>query len=408
MDTRADILHSTDWSRTFHAYGPASEAPEFLAGLLSEREEERERALGYLNSAILHQGTIYPATPPVALFVAGLLTDPRAQAPVCDPFGGAPDLPAAPLRLRLLDFLADVARAAAELTADRSMTRLELLADPGDRRDGVDALLSRMADSDAEGAEDIWEDPLLDTVFRRALYDLHLAAPALLEAVRPLLTHPDGRVRQHAVAASGALCRLGGEPEVDLSGAADLAENRDEGAAIVLALVEGGGDTSEFLSHPDPAIRACAALSGDLAGDPVATGALRDALADPCAADAWFRDRPGFFPGHVRFSLVAALVERSQPGDAADLLPVFRALAATASPFTAEADLRGLLGLALGVVPGRPAPRVVAPTEVQRAYLSAVVDGDRLWGSRVANLSFVLSSLGLPQEREELRSLATK
>ncbi|QVJ00249.1 hypothetical protein KGD82_15810 [Nocardiopsis eucommiae] len=225
-----------------------------------------------------------------------------------------------------------------------------------------------MADGDAEGEEEIWEDPLLDTVFHAALRDLWRAAPTLLGAVRPLLTHADGRVRQRAVTTTGALCRLVEEPEVDLSGAADLAENRDEGAAIVLALVEGGGDTTSFLAHPDQAIRACAALSEGLAGDPVAVGELRAALLDPAAADAWFRDRPGYFPGHVRFSLVDALVSRSGSEDAADLLPVFRELAATAGPFSCEADLRGLLRLALGArrVPphprSRPPPSSSAPT----------------------------------------------
>ncbi|WP_431871774.1 hypothetical protein [Nocardiopsis eucommiae] len=406
MDTRADILHSTDWTRAFHAYGPATDAPEFLAGLLSEQEEVRERALGYLNSAILHQGTVYPATPPVALFVAGVLGEPAVDLPVGDPFREAAGAAVEPLRLGLLDFLADVARAVAERAAGRSLPELEGLADPGERRGELDALLTGMADGDAEGEEEIWEDPLLDTVFHAALRDLWRAAPTLLGAVRPLLTHADGRVRQRAVTTTGALCRLVEEPEVDLSGAADLAENRDEGAAIVLALVEGGGDTTSFLAHPDQAIRACAALSEGLAGDPVAVGELRAALLDPAAADAWFRDRPGYFPGHVRFSLVDALVSRSGSEDAADLLPVFRELAATAGPFSCEADLRGLLRLALGVAESAPAPEVAAPTELQRAYLRAVVDNDRLWDTRVANVALLLRSLGLPTAREALAALA--
>lgn len=403
MDTRAEILHSTDWSRTFHAYGPATDAPEFLAGLLSEKEEVREQALGYLNSAILHQGTVYPATPPAALFVAGLLTDPVSDLPVGDPF--AAGSPAEPLRLHLLGFLAATARAVAELSAGRSLSDLDGAADPGERRGELDALLSGMADGDAEGDEEIWEDPLLDSVFQAALRDLRRAAPALLGAVRPLLTHADGRVRQRAVTTSGALSRLVDAP-VDLSGAADLAENRDEGAAIVLALVEGGRDTSAFVTHPDQAIRVCAALSEGLAGDPVALGELRAALVDPAAADAWFQDRPGYFSGQVRFALVAALVSRSGPEDAADLLPVFRALAAMAGPFTCEADLRGLLRLALGIEEGATASGVGNPTGLQRAYLGAVVDNDRLWGTGAANPALVLRSLGLPTDREALAALA--
>ncbi|MBQ1080874.1 MULTISPECIES: hypothetical protein [unclassified Nocardiopsis] len=406
MDTRADILHSTDWSRTFHAHGPATDAPEILAGLLSEKEEEWSKALGYLNGAILRRGTVYPATPPAALFVASLLADRVGDLPVSEPWGEAAGAPSDPLRPRLLGFLADVARAVTEASAGRSVAELVELADPGERRDELDALLSRRADRDAEGDGDPWEDPLLDTLFHAALRDLHLAAPALLGAVRPLLTHADGRVRQQAVTASGALSRLGDAPEVDLSGAADLAENRDQGAAIVLALVEGGGDTSAFLTHPDQAIRACAALSEHLGDDPVALGELRAALADPSGADAWFQDRPGFFPGRVRFSLVAALVDRSGPEDAADLLPAFRALAAVASVFTSESDLSGLLRLAMGVREGTTVPEVVDPTDLQRAYLTAVVDNDRLWATHVADLTLVLHGLGLPSDRGALAALA--
>ncbi|WP_017544862.1 hypothetical protein [Nocardiopsis prasina] len=406
MDTRADTLRSTDWSRTFHAHGQATDAPEVLAGLLSAKGEERAEALAYLNGVILHQGTVYPATPPAALFVAGLLADPVGDLPVSDPLGGAAGAPSDPLRPHLLGFLADVARAVTEVSAGRSLAHMIELADPGEQRDELDALLTRMARGDTEGDEGLWEDPLLDTVFHAALRDLHLAAPALLGAVRPLLTHADGRVRQQAVTASGALSRLGEGPEVDLSGAADLAENRDQGAAIVLALVEGGRDTSAFLTHPDQAIRACAALSEHLEDDPVALGELRTALADPSAADSWFQDRPGFFPGHVRSSLVDALVARSGPGDAADLLPVFRALAGVASVFTSESDLAGLLRLAMGVTEETTVPGVVSPTDLQRAYLRAVADNDRLWSTGVASLSPVLHGLGLPSDREALAALA--
>ncbi|GAA1461409.1 hypothetical protein NE857_14175 [Nocardiopsis exhalans] len=409
MDTAPDILRTTDWSRTFHAYGPGTDAPKHLAALRSGQDSKVADALGYLYSAILHQGTVYPATPPAVLHVAGLLSDPAADRPVHGVFDEAMGAGAAPLRQHLLRFLADVAWSVAEVCGGYSDAELDALADPGERRGELDAFLERMArseDGDADDGEEVWEDPLLETVMNTVLRDLRRAAPVLLEAVRPLLTHRDRGVRQRAVTAAGALSRMGGGLALDLSGAADYAESRDEGAAIVLALAESGGDTAEFLTHQDPAIRACAALAPSLTDDPAATTELRTALLDPAAADAWFADRPGYFDGHVRFSMVKALVERSESEDAPDLLPVFQALAAVSSAFTAERDLQGLLSLALGRERRSAAAPVEYPTELQRAYLRALVDSDGLWDPGTADFTFLLKGLGLPPVRESMRSLA--
>ena len=409
MDPAPDILRTTDWSRTFHAYGPGTDAPKHLAALRAGRDSQAAAALGYLYSAVLHQGTVYPATPPAVRYVADLLSDPAADRRVHGVFDEATGAGAVPLRQHLLRFLADVAWSVAEVCGGYSDAELDALADPGERRGELDAFLERMArgeDGDADDGEEIWEDPLLGTVMNTALRDLRRSAPALLEAVRPLLTHRERGVRQRAVTAAGALSRMGGGLALDLSGAADYAESRDEGAAIVLALAESGGDTAEFLTHQDPAIRACAALSPALSEDPAATAELRTALLDPAAADAWFGDRPGYFDGHVRFTLVSALVERSGPEDAADLLPVFRALAAVSSPFTAERDLEGLLRLALGGEEGNDVPPLKAPTELQRAYLRAIVQSDGLWDSAIANFPLLLHRLGLSENRAALRGLA--
>ncbi|WP_017584270.1 hypothetical protein [Nocardiopsis valliformis] len=409
MDTAPDSLRTTDWSWTFHAYGPGTDAPKHLAALRSGQDNKVADALGYLYSAILHQGTVYPATPPAVLHVADLLSDPAADRPVHRMFDGAMGTDAAPLRQHLLRFLADVAWSVAEVCGGYSDAELDALADPGERRGELDAFLERVArseDGDADDGEEIWEDPLLETVMHTVLRDLRRAAPVLLEAVRPLFTHRDRGVRQRAVTAAGALSRMGGGLALDLSGAADYAESRDEGAAIVLALVESGGDTAEFLTHHDPAIRACAALAPSLTDDPAATAELRTALLDPATADAWFADRPGYFDGHVRFSLVKALVERSESEDAPDLLPVFQALAGVSSPFTADRDLQGLLRLALGREERNAAPPLEHPTELQRAYLKAMVDSDGLWDSSIANFAFLLKRLGLSENRAALRGLA--
>src|SRR3954452_6118387 len=76
-DVRMKDLHAIDWNSLEHAYGPASDAPAELAALLSEDGDTFGNAIAYLDSAVLHQGTIYSATAPAVEFVAGVLDDPR-------------------------------------------------------------------------------------------------------------------------------------------------------------------------------------------------------------------------------------------------------------------------------------------------------------------------------------------
>jgi hypothetical protein len=73
------VLEDTDWDSLEHAYGPASDAPAQLVMLPSEDAGECGNALAYLDAAILHQGTACSATAPAAVFVAGILDDPRTR-----------------------------------------------------------------------------------------------------------------------------------------------------------------------------------------------------------------------------------------------------------------------------------------------------------------------------------------
>ncbi|MFW6641030.1 hypothetical protein ACOALZ_13440 [Nocardiopsis algeriensis] len=377
MQTGADVLRGTDWTRTFHAYGQGSDAPEHLVLLFGGDTEGHERALEYLYGAILHQGTVYPATAPAALLVAGVLP-------------GAP----ADLRRDLLGFLSRVGSAVGPSCPEEPVPDRLPAAE-------VERIHTAMGSEDEEEAAGVWEEEAVGVLMRRGVEELRAAAPVLYEAVRPFLTHTDRRTRMRAVEAAGALARLGGL-EPDLSGAADMAETRDEGAAIVLALGQNGVDTAEFLSHADPAIRACAALAPGQSTNPAATRELAAALADPGAADAWFEDRPDRFCGHVRLTLVGVLAERSTPADAERLLPVLQALVPLSSTYTGAVEISPL------PAPAFPDGEPGAPTELQRAYLSAVVDHGPLWEGGVANFALALRLLGLPCTREGLLELAIR
>ncbi|WP_159945602.1 MULTISPECIES: hypothetical protein [unclassified Nocardiopsis] len=392
MQTGLDVLQNTAWDRTFHAYGSAADAPAHLLALAEGDDAARTRALDYLHSAILHQGTLYPATPPVALCVAGLLDRPSLGFPATGTIprarGAAPVSP----RAGLLEFLTDVAVSATVDATDAELAARAHL--PGDERER----LLRACASDDELA---WLEPGAEALLCQAVVDLRAAAPALAGAVHPFLTHGDPLTRIRAVEAAGALARMGGL-DLDLSGAADMAESRDEGAVIVLALGGTGGDTSEFLSHADPAIRACAALAPAQSGNPAATAELAAALADPAAADAWFTTRPALFGGHVRFTLVRVLAERSRPRDAERLLPVLAALAPLTSTFTAAADAGPLLSLAFAE--GGPDGSADL-TGVQRAYLRILCDHEGFWDGRTVSFQVCLKQLGLPVDRAGIRAL---
>ncbi|WP_435111068.1 hypothetical protein [Nocardiopsis synnemataformans] len=414
MQTGPDVLHTTDWARTFHAYGSGADAPGHLALLLTGDAHEHGRALDHLHSALLHQGTVYPATVPAALFVAGILDRPELDDPSRDPGPEAAGAAPGSLRRVLLDFLAGAAEGALHQNPAGPVPEPPAGAE-------LDRVYAALASEDEDEAVGVWETPAVDALMLRVGPDMRAAAPALYAAVEPHLTAPDAGTRMCAVEAAAALARLGGL-EPDLSGAADMAETRDEGAVIVLALGACGGDTTEFLTHADPAIRACAALAPGQRANPAATAELAAALADPDAADAWFTRRPAHFIGHVRFALVRELTERSTAEDAARLLPVLRALAPLTSPLTAAADAGPLLdlvfrgadagseagpaGTAEPLAAGPAAPRDPAElTAVQRDYLRVLAEHDGFWGGRFANFLVVLARLGLPRERHELRAL---
>lgn len=376
MSTGNDVLTATDWKRTFHAYGLGTDVPEHLSLLLSDDPRDHALALDHLYSAIVHQGSVYPATVPAARFAAGLLADPRGT-----------------LLADLLCFLRDAAEAGAGYT--------DTLAPPPLSEAERDRLYTAIGSDDEDEATDIWEDEAFDSLmYHETGVALRDAAPELYAAVRPHLTHPDALIRIGAVEAAGAIARLGGLTP-DLSGAADMAETRDEAAVIVLALGGTGGDTAEFLTHGDPAIRACAALAPGLRGDPAALAELVAAACDQGAAESWFTRCPAYFGGSARVRLVLAreAVHRCGPGDAGAMLPLFRALA-PAVP--AGVDLGPVLEAAFPE--GAPA----RPSEVQRDYLRVLADtAQPRTGTGGNGFGAVLERLGLPTDRDALRALAT-
>jgi len=101
------LIKQIDWPLLEHAYGPAEDTPSALSDLLNGPPEAQARALGHLTHAVHHQNSVYTATPPAALYVAAILSDPRTDTLI----SRERNSPRCPLRQALLDWLESVAGA---------------------------------------------------------------------------------------------------------------------------------------------------------------------------------------------------------------------------------------------------------------------------------------------------------
>ena len=68
-----DGLDDVPWAKLQHAFGSASDVPSLLQSLVSANAGVRDEALTELCNSILHQGTVYEATPYALPFLIRLL-----------------------------------------------------------------------------------------------------------------------------------------------------------------------------------------------------------------------------------------------------------------------------------------------------------------------------------------------
>ena len=72
-------LTQANWAHLFHAYGLATDTPEYLATLQQSEEAAHSACLYHLNSAILHQETVWTATAPATAILLGYFADNSLQ-----------------------------------------------------------------------------------------------------------------------------------------------------------------------------------------------------------------------------------------------------------------------------------------------------------------------------------------
>lgn len=92
------VLGETDWGSLETAFGKGADLPGVLARLSEPDPEVQVAALSELGELVNHQSTVYEATAPVVMYVAGILAHPAAMA--IRPYRDIP------VRATLLDWLA--------------------------------------------------------------------------------------------------------------------------------------------------------------------------------------------------------------------------------------------------------------------------------------------------------------
>jgi hypothetical protein len=378
MLTGLPALEATNWSELHHAYGRATDTPDHLRALLNGDADAREMALFHLWSAVIHQGTPWSATGPVALVVAGMMADQRI------------DRGDRPVRIDLLSFLVSVAEASAP--PDMSTEELERLASYD-----VDALIN------SGGDDALYEnDDAANALFARSVLGCIAATPVLMNVMLNGLEDANPRVRAGAAMGAVALAKIGplrsnaADLSAKLLGMARHAETTDERSAHMLALGDLGCAPVEYLEDPSPAVRVCAAMAPALAQSPHAINQLVEAIEHHAVEiDQWFTERPPQFSMRARFYVIARVVERATDfarfaGGAADLIGI-------TSKFCVDQEWGPLLACAF------PDGSGSVKTEAQRHFLRALTNRADLWDRTFGNAQKWFKKAGLPLDREDCK-----
>ena len=387
-----DVLRETNWGRLFHAYGVAEDTPGHLRNLTSELASLRKAALAHLDSAVLHQGTIYSVTPAAVRVIAGVLQEPALREPRARKTFTL---------TKAITFLGDVG------SSLNCIETPDPLPQPSEAE--LDELILHLR-SDDEGEDDEgWGSPLISVLMCQAVLALREMTSDVLNAIAPFVSDETFDVRQeaiNAVAEWGAIqpSSAGSEAVAEiirerLSGAI----NRDERAGLVLALGKLGRDVSCWLDDQDEAVRACAAL---FVANERASSILIAALAHPDKVNTWFERRPPFFPEHTRITLLEELIARNVKIE--QWLPAAVALIADSEGgLLADYEWGPILEVAFpkeaaSFNPGKRPPLPEHLTSDQHSILKVLVANQNLWNPRDGNANLARMKVGLPDIREEV------
>ncbi len=416
MDPVLRAIADVDWAELEHAYGPAADAPAHLRALIDGDADACVDAVGYLDAALLHEGSVYSATAPFVAIVAELLARPHTEMKVEDilPWDPGPRS----LRVALLDNLEVFAQgccsgiSAAQLYAEAyppGRTEEDLQRVKANRRAGLLELGPDPAN--ALLVEHAPTPPGLlaaidDHVFRAAMrardeIACRAVVPGVIAAVDPLVDDPDVTVRMAALRALIELTALPAYADQRIALLRRLDEiaptRSDPVERATAARISGlnGGRPERLLTDDHPGVRTCAALAPAFAAERRATDELLAALEHPEVIDRWFdRHLPGQ-DGWLRHDVIRELVSRVD--DFETLLPAAIAAAWAANPSTVHYDCISFLHRAF------PAQISVASelSAAQLSFLAVLVEIDDLW--QLGQLERWLDTVGLLGGRDGCR-----
>ncbi|WP_327010895.1 HEAT repeat domain-containing protein [Dactylosporangium sp. NBC_01737] len=398
-----DGLDDIDWASLEHAYGPATDVPGHVRGLLAGSPEERRRALSGLYGGICHQGTRYEASAPAVPFLLEVLQD-----------------PATPDRAAIMGLVSAIAVGqheawlpggfpVAELRAAATGGAQLLQAAPPPAEDDEDEDDEDFEDGDFEGGSrlDYWES--LDEAQQQAFaayvdvaaYD---AVGAGQPVLRELLADGDAAVRAGAAFTLGWFGEDASANVAALTGAVGD-PSRSVAATALVALGLLGTAMPAALQDPKAEIRwgtaiALARLHG--AGTPAdAVAELLGWAGGASTARAGIPFLGGDLAGYAALSLPGL-------GDAYAAAALDALLARLGS--VTGVETLPVLGTALRVVfPDGPRPAGAPLDAAQRRLAAALAGAPAAWqfdGRRFGNVTGLVRAYGLPGDPDELRVLA--
>ena len=380
-------MNEPNWGRLFHAYGLATDTPAHLLNLSSKDEQCRKEAVLHLLNTVIHQGTIYPATPAVMRWITELLRD-TSQRTSCKS--------EIPCLGQILSFIGYAGESLNEIYLPKDISI--------PTEEELDEFFLLFAE-DEEG-EDVWCSPLIDFLMIRGIRELGAMGDEVLEAIIPFVKEENRGLQAAAVDAVGEWA-FAIEQGIQYQAAHEAikeklagAKSRDERAGLVLAMGRMGGDVSEYLVDPDKAVQACAAL---FVASPLADSILISALCYPDQIEEWFDLCPHYFNDKIRYFLLGRLISRKVTIE--QMLPAALAVMAVSTAMCADHDWGRILKVTFPEAvysPGCPPALADKLTKAQREVLLAMVANQELWNPRSGNARIARLAVGLPNDRDEV------
>lgn len=392
-------IASIPWDRLAHAYHGAWDAPAKLNIFLDSAASEKSvnEAIGWMWSSILHQGSIYSASPPLLWILLDLIT---AQPNHSD---SAAILRGIQTVTEAVDYFHD--------DSDEKERSPLLKNKPGEPVYEVWCERSLPHSSDVEDDEAYF----VASQVRASL--LHELVRHAIPVIRLHLQSSAGPTRTAALAAGLGVLQVAvdyAHSLVDLIRAIGD-PTYDPGAWVSVSMVFGelGHDFTPLLGHVDRRVRFAAAMSASTQGDQRSIAELASAVSEPEWLESEFPSGAAHLDMHLRFHVLRALLGRTQPENSTPYLidAICTLIRKRAHKFTVDYEWGPVLHWAFHDRliqlphngPTAPLPKVL--TSAQAAILQSLCAKADLWDPKNGNANLNFKYVQLPYDRAALSRL---